>query len=68
MWLTLGNKSAKARSILGILELGATHGANLLVGAQGPDAVEAIDALAALFESGRCGESTLHVSARGTRD
>ena len=56
MWLTSGNRSARANSILGLLELGATQGTRLLVGADGRDAAEAIGAMATLFASDACGD------------
>ncbi len=45
-------KSADARSILSVLELGAKQGTELLVSADGIDANEAILAAAELIESG----------------
>lgn len=42
-----GDKQADARSILGVLALGAEGGATLLLRAEGDDAGEAISALAA---------------------
>ena len=40
-----------ADSILGLMSLGAGHGAHLLLSATGPDASEAIETLALLFGS-----------------
>jgi phosphotransferase system HPr (HPr) family protein len=45
-----GEQSANARSILGILKLGARHGATLVLRAEGEDADEAIQALTELVE------------------
>jgi len=45
-------KTADARSIVSILELGARHGSSLIVRADGTDSQNAIEALTHLFESG----------------
>ncbi len=45
-----GEKSANAKSILGVLKLGASQGATLHLRAEGEDAAEAIQALIALVE------------------
>ena len=50
VWLTAHNKSAKAGSILGILELGVKQGDRVLLGADGPDAEQALQMLAGLFD------------------
>ena len=42
------NKNANAKSILGVLKLGATQGKTLIISAEGEDAQDAIDALVAL--------------------
>ncbi len=55
IWLTHADRSARARSILGLLELGATQGAPVLIGARGPDARQAVDAMTNLFTSHACG-------------
>ena len=55
MWLTHADRSARARSILGLLELGATQGAPVLIGARGPDARQAVEAMVELFTSHVCG-------------
>lgn len=39
-----------ARSVLGLLLLAATHGSEIIVRAQGPDCVQAIEQLARLIE------------------
>lgn len=43
-----GDKTANAKSIVGVLKLGAVKGDTLLVRAEGEDAEEALDALANL--------------------
>ena len=45
-----GEKRANAKSILGMLKLGARSGARLLIRAEGEDAAEAILALVSLVE------------------
>lgn len=45
-------QSVSARSIMGLMMLGAGKGASLLLQADGWDAKEALDALAALVEAG----------------
>ena len=45
-----GEKSANAKSIVGILKLGASMGATLAIRAEGEDAAEAISALLELVE------------------
>lgn len=45
-----GEKTANAKSIIGVLRLGANMGATLLIRAEGEDAVEAIQALIELIE------------------
>ena len=57
MWLTCNNRSAKARSILGLLELGAQQGSALLIGASGPDAEQAVSTMLQLFASPACKSS-----------
>lgn len=47
-----GGQSVSARSIMGLMMLGAGKGAQLVMQADGWDAKEALDALAALVESG----------------
>lgn len=46
----LGEKRANAKSILGVLKLGASQGATLWLLADGADAAEAIQALTSLVE------------------
>jgi phosphotransferase system HPr (HPr) family protein len=45
-----GEKTANARSIMGVLKLGASQGATLVIQAEGTDAEEAIRALTDLVE------------------
>lgn len=45
-----GEKSANAKSILGVLKLGAGQGATLFIRAEGDDAAEAVQALFSLVE------------------
>lgn len=45
-----GDKSANAKSILGVLKLGASQGTTLQLRAEGEDAAEAIQALISLVE------------------
>ncbi|TAH34973.1 MAG: HPr family phosphocarrier protein [Planctomycetota bacterium] len=50
--LHCNGRSADARSILSVMTLGAVHGAQLELEARGPQAAEAVAALAALIRSG----------------
>ena len=43
--LTVGASSADAKSVLGVMGLGATSGQRVTVSADGPDAAEAVAAL-----------------------
>ncbi|MEO3792273.1 HPr family phosphocarrier protein [Nonomuraea sp. B10E15] len=45
----LGEKSVPARSMLGVLSLGAVRGSEVTLEAEGPGAEEALDSLAALL-------------------
>jgi phosphotransferase system HPr (HPr) family protein len=45
-----GEKSANARSLVGVLKLGASMGTTLIFQAEGEDASEAVQALVALVE------------------
>jgi phosphocarrier protein HPr len=47
-----GSQPVSARSIMGLMMLGAGQGASLVLRAEGWDAKEALDALAALVEAG----------------
>jgi len=48
--IQVGEKSANARSIVGVLKLGATLGDTLHIRAEGEDAQEAVRALADLIQ------------------
>ena len=45
-----GDREVSGKSILGLLTLGVTRGEHLTIEARGPDASEAIQAIAALFD------------------
>lgn len=45
------DEAINAKSIMGIITLGASYESRLMVVADGPDEVEAVDALAQLFEN-----------------
>ena len=47
--LTVGTSSADAKSVLGVMGLGATSGQHVTVSAAGPDAPEAVAALIAIL-------------------
>jgi phosphocarrier protein HPr len=47
--LTAGAKTADAKSVLGVMGLGATRGQQVTVAADGPDAAEAVAALVAIL-------------------
>ncbi|MBN1242470.1 MAG: HPr family phosphocarrier protein [Spirochaetales bacterium] len=49
--LKKGGDSINAKSIMGILTLGASYGTPVLIAAEGPDEEAAVEALARLFES-----------------
>lgn len=48
--LTRGKESANARSVIGLMTLGAGVGTRLKVKAEGSDAADAVKAVKALFE------------------
>ena len=52
-----GSRTVDGKSIMGILLLAAAHGSSIAITAEGPDADAAVEALAALVESG-FGEET----------
>jgi phosphocarrier protein len=52
VWVARGDKVMDGKSILGILLLAAGQGASLTISAEGRDELAAIDALAALVDSG----------------
>lgn len=47
--LAVGAKTADAKSVLGVMGLGATRGQQVTVAADGPDAAEAVAALIAIL-------------------
>jgi phosphocarrier protein HPr len=49
MSLTVGTSSADAKSVLGVMGLGATSGQHITVAAEGPDAEEAVTAILAIL-------------------
>jgi len=49
--LEYGSNTINAKSILGIITLGAPFGSKIKIIADGPDENEAVEALSALFES-----------------
>lgn len=48
--LTAGSKSATVRGIFDVLKLGAVHGAEVTISAEGPQADVAVDAIAAILQ------------------
>jgi phosphocarrier protein NPr len=50
MQLVRGEKVADLKGVLGLMMLGAKYGERLLLRAEGPDAAEALEAVAALIE------------------
>jgi phosphotransferase system HPr (HPr) family protein len=50
--LRYGEKTANAKSILGVLKLGAARNATLVIQAEGEDANDAVQTLVALVERG----------------
>ncbi len=55
VWMSKNDKRVNAKSIMGVMMLAAEFGSALNVRADGPDAKEAVDALATLI-SNRFGE------------
>jgi len=47
--VTAGSKTVDAKSVLGVLGLGATSGQEVTVAAEGPDAEDAVAALIAIL-------------------
>jgi phosphotransferase system HPr (HPr) family protein len=47
--VTAGARTADAKSVLGVMGLGATSGQQVTVAADGPDAAEAVAALIAIL-------------------
>jgi phosphotransferase system HPr (HPr) family protein len=62
--VTAGGHTADARSVLGVMGLGATSGQQVMVSAAGPDAQEAVAALIAILsEATKVGGLALLVEA-----
>lgn len=49
--IVLGAKEVNAKSIMGVMSLGAGQGSEILIKAQGADAQQAVDALTELIDS-----------------
>jgi len=47
--LTVGTSRADAKSVLGVMSLGATSGQHITVAAEGPDAEEAVAAIVTIL-------------------
>ena len=62
IWFSSRTRSANAKSILGMLELGLTEGAQVTMTARGPDAEQALGAIRALMEDRQvmCGEAATY--------
>lgn len=52
IWLEKDDRRVNAKSLLGVLSLGANGGSNIRIIADGPDEKEAVEGLSALIESG----------------
>lgn len=52
VWITRNQRRVNAKSIMGVMMLAAERGAQLTLRAEGPDAEQALDALAALIADG----------------
>lgn len=50
--VTKDGQSVSARSIMGLMMLGAGQGSSVMLSADGPDAREALDAITALINAG----------------
>jgi phosphocarrier protein len=50
IWLVSAGREVNAKSIMGVMMLAAGIGTPLTLRAEGPDEVDAVDAVAALFE------------------
>jgi phosphocarrier protein len=51
IYLERGNDRINAKSIMGVITLGAAYGTELTIRAEGEDEVQAVEALVRLFES-----------------
>lgn len=52
IWLEKGSDRINAKSIMGIITLGASYGTPIKIITEGPDEIQAAKALQALFDSG----------------
>ena len=52
IWAEKDGLEVNGKSIMGVMMLAAEAGSSILIRATGPDAADAVDALAALIESG----------------
>ena len=52
VWMTKAGRRINAKSIMGVMMLAASKGATITIEADGPDEVEAVDALRALIAAG----------------
>jgi phosphocarrier protein len=52
VWMTKAGRRINAKSIMGVMMLAASKGTNITIEADGPDEVEAVDALRALIAAG----------------
>ena len=71
LWLSSRTRSANAKSILSLMELGLAEGDPVTVTARGPDAQRALTAIRVLFEDrvAICGQDTARpVTASRTSD
>jgi len=51
IWIEKETTRVNAKSLLGVLSLGITRGVGIMISAEGPDEVEAVDALINLISS-----------------
>jgi phosphotransferase system HPr (HPr) family protein len=63
--VTAGGHTADAKSVLGVMGLGATSGQRVTVSAAGPDADEAVAALIAILGEATKVAGLIRVPARG---
>ena len=49
IWLEVGNRKMNAKSLLGVVAMGVKQGEQIILSADGPDEVEAVDALLAIL-------------------
>ena len=52
IYISCNDNRVNAKSIMGLLTLGAARGSRLMVSCSGPDAVEALNAVKEIFASG----------------